>query len=195
MNPTLPPRCEWWPAPPARHYALFAEPPGATGAGALELVVTGRVIDPRELCLTPAVTARFHAVGNALCDWIWLSAGLSRARARALAGLAARLRPRRVPGLDRHPARAAARGRARGLDLARYRRRVRRGGDDRDAPRAAPANAVNRPSAARAPRRLRNHRARRRARPGHQRRLAARLTGSSNSADSTCASTRIRPLP
>ena len=76
VNPTLPPKCERWPAPPARDYALFAEPPGATGAGALELVVTGRVIDPRELCLTPAVTERFHAVGNALCDWIWLSAGL-----------------------------------------------------------------------------------------------------------------------
>ena len=56
MNPTLPPRCERWPVPPARDYALFAEPPGATGAGALELVVIGRVIDPRELCLTPAVT-------------------------------------------------------------------------------------------------------------------------------------------
>ena len=76
MNPTLPPKCERWPAPLARDYALFAEPPGATGAGALELVVTDRVIDPRELCLTPAVTERFHAVGNALCDWIWLSAGL-----------------------------------------------------------------------------------------------------------------------
>ena len=76
MNPTLPPKCERWPAPPARDYALFAEPPGATGAGALELVVTRRVIDPRELCLTPAVTERFHAVGNALCDWVWLSAGL-----------------------------------------------------------------------------------------------------------------------
>ena len=72
-----------------------------------------------------------------------------RARARALAGLAAglaaRLRPRRVPGLDRHPARAAAPGCARGLDLARHRRRVRRGGDDRDAPRAHPANAVKGP--------------------------------------------------
>ena len=68
--------CERWPAPPARDYALFAESPGATGAGALELVVIGRAIDPRELCLTPAVTERFHTVGNELCDWIWLSAGL-----------------------------------------------------------------------------------------------------------------------
>ena len=68
MNPTLPPRCERWPAPPARDYALFAEPPGATGAGALGLVVTGRVIDPREPCLTPAVSERFHTVGNVLCD-------------------------------------------------------------------------------------------------------------------------------
>ena len=25
---------------------------------------------------TPAVTERFHAVGNGLCDWVWLSAGL-----------------------------------------------------------------------------------------------------------------------
>ena len=64
------------PRRPARDYALFAEPPGATGAGALELVVTRRVIDPRELCLTPSVTERFHAVGNGLCDWVWLSAGL-----------------------------------------------------------------------------------------------------------------------
>ena len=29
-NPTLPLMCQWWPAPPAHDYALFAEPPGAT---------------------------------------------------------------------------------------------------------------------------------------------------------------------
>ena len=76
-NPTLPLMCQWWPAPPARDYALFAEPPGATRAGALELVVTGRVIDPRELCLMLEPGARVSHAAVALaarvgCLLVWI---------------------------------------------------------------------------------------------------------------------------
>ena len=69
-------RNERWPAPLARDYALFAAPDGATRGGALECVAIGRVVDPRELCLSPAVAKRFHAVGDRLDDWNWLSVGV-----------------------------------------------------------------------------------------------------------------------
>ena len=59
---------------PPRDSGLFDTPAGSNGA--LELLLTGRVSDPRELCLTPQIARQFLVVGDRLDDWISLSPGL-----------------------------------------------------------------------------------------------------------------------
>ena len=62
--------CELWPAPEPRELALF----GPGDEGALVLLETGRVRDPRELGTRPGVAqhCRLTTVGERFHDWHWI---------------------------------------------------------------------------------------------------------------------------
>ena len=62
---------------PKTDFALFApRDPLGDLSSPLEVIATGRALDPRELCTLPQVYRRFWISGRAIDDWTWVSDAL-----------------------------------------------------------------------------------------------------------------------
>ena len=62
---------------PKTDFALFAaRDPLGDLSSPLEVIATGRALDPRELCTSPQVYRRFWISGRTIDDWTWVPDGL-----------------------------------------------------------------------------------------------------------------------